>query len=249
MIGEAAADRKDYLGIMDEIACAGEQHYRTLTEHTPGFLDYFYEATPVREIGLMNIGSRPSHRKQGDRSKDSVRAIGWVFAWGQSRHALPAWYGIGRALEAWRGNDLARLIKLQQMYREWPFFRSLLDNAQMALAKTDMSIAREYAALCVDAGVGKQVYDVIREEYWRGIHQLLNVADTRNPAGKHPRSGRLPEPAQRLPRSAEPDPGLPAAQVAPGGKRGQPLAGTAPALDQRHRGGDAQYRVVTTCYN
>lgn len=123
---------------MDEIARAGEQHYRTLTEHTPGFLDYFYEATPVCEIGLMNIGSRPSHRKQGDRSKDSVRAIGWVFAWGQSRHALPAWYGIGRALEAWRGNDLARLIKLQQMYREWPFFRSLLDNAQMALAKTDM---------------------------------------------------------------------------------------------------------------
>jgi len=179
LIGEAAADRKDYLGIMDEIACAGEQHYRTLTERTLGFLDYFYEATPVREIGLMNIGSRPSHRKQGDRSKDSVRAIGWVFAWGQSRHALPAWYGIGRALEAWRGNDLARLIKLQQMYREWPFFRSLLDNAQMALAKTDMSIAREYAALCVDAGVGKQVYDVIREEYWRGIHQLLNVADTR----------------------------------------------------------------------
>jgi phosphoenolpyruvate carboxylase len=177
LIGTAQPDRKDYLGIMDEIARAGERHYRTLTERTPGFLDYFYEATPVREIGLMNIGSRPSHRKTGDRSKDSVRAIGWVFAWGQSRHALPAWYGIGTALESWRGNDLSRLAKLQHMYREWPFFRTLLANAQMALTKTDMNIAREYASLCPDPTVGKRVYDTIREEYVRSVRQLLNVAD------------------------------------------------------------------------
>ena len=177
LIGTAQPDRKDYLGIMDEIARAGERHYRTLTEKTPGFLDYFYEATPVREIGLMNIGSRPSHRKKGDRSKDSVRAIGWVFAWGQSRHALPAWYGIGTALESWRGNDLSRLAKLQHMYREWPFFRTLLANAQMALTKTDMNIAREYASLCPDAAIGKQVYDTIREEYVRSVRQILNVAD------------------------------------------------------------------------
>lgn len=177
LIGTAQPDRKDYLGIMDEIARAGERHYRQLTEKTPGFLDYFYEATPVREIGLMNIGSRPSHRKKGDRSKDSVRAIGWVFAWGQSRHALPAWYGIGAALESWRGNDLARLVKLQHMYREWPFFRTLLSNAQMALTKTDMNIAREYASLCLDAASGKRVYETIREEYQRSIRQILNVAD------------------------------------------------------------------------
>lgn len=177
LIGTAQPDRKDYLGIMDEIARAGERHYRTLTERTPGFLDYFYEATPVREIGLMNIGSRPSHRKKGDRSKDSVRAIGWVFAWGQSRHALPAWYGIGTALESWRGNDLSRLAKLQNMYREWPFFRTLLANAQMALTKTDMNIAREYASLCPDAVIGKRVYDTIREEYMRSVRQILNVAD------------------------------------------------------------------------
>jgi len=177
LIASAEADRKDYLGIMDEIAHAGERHYRMLTEKTPGFLDYFYEATPVREIGLMNIGSRPSHRKKGDRSKESVRAIGWVFAWGQSRHALPAWYGIGAALESWRGNDLARLAKLQHMYREWPFFRALLSNAQMALTKTDMNIAREYAALCLDEVSGMQVYETIREEYQRSVRQILNVAD------------------------------------------------------------------------
>jgi phosphoenolpyruvate carboxylase len=177
LIGATQPDRKDYLGIMDEIAQAGERHYRALTEKTPGFLDYFYEATPVREIGLMNIGSRPSHRKQGDRSKNSVRAIGWVFAWGQSRHALPAWYGIGAALESWRGNDLGRLAKLQQMYREWPFFRALLANAQMALTKTDMNIAREYAGLCLDPVSGKQVYETIREEYQRSVRMILNVAD------------------------------------------------------------------------
>jgi phosphoenolpyruvate carboxylase len=125
----------------------------------------------------MNIGSRPSHRKSGDRSKDSVRAIGWVFAWGQSRHALPAWYGIGAALESWRGNDLSRLAKLQNMYREWPFFRTLLANAQMALTKTDMNIAREYASLCPDSASGKRVYETIREEYLRSIRQILNVAD------------------------------------------------------------------------
>jgi len=179
LIGSVRQDRKDYLGIMDEIAREGERHYRQLTEKTSGFLDYFYEATPVREIGLMNIGSRPSHRKTGDRSKDSVRAIGWVFAWGQSRHALPAWYGIGAALESWRGSDPSRLAKLQNMYLDWPFFRTLLANAQMALTKTDMNIAREYAGLCLDASGGKQVYETIREEYQRSVRQILNVADIR----------------------------------------------------------------------
>lgn len=177
MIAATGEDRKDYLGIMDEIAQSGEKAYRALTEHTPHFLDYFYEATPVREIGLLNIGSRPSHRKQGDRSKGSVRAISWVFAWAQSRHTLPAWYGIGAALETWHGNDPTRLAKLQKMYRDWPFFRVLLSNAQMALIKADFHIAEQYAALCVDPAVGRNVYRVINAEYERTFRQLLNVAD------------------------------------------------------------------------
>jgi len=132
----------------------------------------------VCEIGMLNIGSRPSHRKQGDRSKGSVRAISWVFAWAQSRHTLPAWYGIGSALETWRNNDPARLAKLQKMYRDWPFFRALLSNTQMALAKADFHIAEQYAALCVDPAVGRNVYRIIRDEYERTVRQLLNVADT-----------------------------------------------------------------------
>ncbi|WP_455367017.1 phosphoenolpyruvate carboxylase, partial [Kaarinaea lacus] len=93
LVTESQPDRRDYLGIMDEFAETGEKAYRDLTDHTEGFLDYFYEATPVNEIALMNIGSRPSHRKKSDRSKSSVRAIAWVFGWAQSRHTLPASYG------------------------------------------------------------------------------------------------------------------------------------------------------------
>lgn len=171
-------ERKDYLGIMDEIAGLGEKSYRQLTEQEPGFLDYFYESTPLSEIGLLNIGSRPSHRRKQDRSKYSVRAIAWVFAWAQSRQTLPAWYGLGTALETWRGNDTARLIKLQNMYRDWPFFRTLLSNAQMALSKSDMEIAREYAALCKDHSVAIPAYHLISQEYRRAIVQILNIADS-----------------------------------------------------------------------
>lgn len=177
MIRSPEQDRNDYLGIMDEIAAIGESTYRDLTENTRAFLDYFYEATPVREIGMLNIGSRPSHRNQQDRSKASVRAIAWVFAWAQSRQTLPAWYGIGTALETWRQNDLSRLAKLQKMYQEWPFFRTLLSNAQMALSKSDMSIAKEYAALCEDREAGAEVYRLISEEYARASRQILNVAN------------------------------------------------------------------------
>jgi phosphoenolpyruvate carboxylase len=180
LVRPMAEDRKDYLGIMDELAREGEKVYRELTEGTPGFLDYFYEVTPIREIGLMNIGSRPSHRKKGDRSMKSVRAIGWVFAWGQSRHALPAWYGTGGALEAWRRNDPSRLAKLQRMYQEWPFFRTLLSNAQMALFKTDMHIAKEYVNLCRDQRTGKRIYELIRSRHERAITQICNVAGIKN---------------------------------------------------------------------
>ncbi len=176
LVTESQPDRRDYLAIMDEIAEMGEKAYRDLTDRTEGFLDYFYEATPVNEIGLMNIGSRPSHRKKTDRSKSSVRAIAWVFGWAQSRHTLPAWYGIGSALEQYRNNDPTRLAKLQKMYQEWPFFRAMLSNTQMALFKAELDIAREYSRLCQDKAMGEKIYQIIRKEYERTILQVLNVA-------------------------------------------------------------------------
>ncbi len=179
VVRPAVQDRKDHLAVMNELARVGEASYRALTDQTPGFNDYFYEATPVNEIGLLNIGSRPSHRTKADRSKASVRAIPWVFGWAQSRHTLPAWYGLGAALDSWRGNDPTRLAALQTMYQQWPFFRSLLSNTQMALFKSDMDIAREYAELCADPDTRQRVYHMVKEEFHRTVSQVLQVANAK----------------------------------------------------------------------
>jgi phosphoenolpyruvate carboxylase len=167
--------RRDYMGIMDELTRLGEAAYRDLIDNTPGLFDYYYEVTPVSEIGLLNIGSRPSHRKQQDRSKYSIRAIPWVFGWAQSRHTLPAWYGLGTALETWRDDNPARLARLQTMYQEWPFFHSLLSNIQMALSKGEMNIAHEYTRLAGDREAAERIYSRIRDEYWRTVRQILHV--------------------------------------------------------------------------
>jgi phosphoenolpyruvate carboxylase len=166
----------EHLAVMGELARLGERSYRDLTEQTENFLDYFYEATPVGEIGQLNIGSRPSHRKKLDRSKSSVRAIAWVFAWAQSRQTFPAWYGLGASMATWCAGKADRLEVLREMYREWPFFRNLLSNAQMALSKSDMTIAREYAGLCVDADTGKRIWEMIASEYQRSVDWVLQVA-------------------------------------------------------------------------
>ena len=176
LIIEPAPDKPEYLEIMAELAKEGENQYRQLTDHTEGFLDYFYEATPVYEIGQMNIGSRPSHRKKADRSKDSVRAIAWVFGWAQSRHTMPAWFGIGTALEKWLDNDENRLEILQKMYKDWPFFRALLSNSQMALYKGEMQIAKSYMSLCENQDTAKKVYQIISNEYSRTTNNVLSVA-------------------------------------------------------------------------
>ncbi|MGD8783271.1 MAG: phosphoenolpyruvate carboxylase [Thioalkalispiraceae bacterium] len=176
LIQPGSVDDQEYCQIMKDLANTGEHEYRELTDHTPGFLDYFYEATPVSEIALMNIGSRPSHRKKSDRSKGSVRAIGWVFGWAQSRHTMPAWYGIGSALKEWSKDDPQRFKKLQEMYEEWPFFRALLSNSQMALFKAQMHIAQTYVSLCLDQQTAKNVYNMINSEHERTVQQVLSVA-------------------------------------------------------------------------
>lgn len=178
LVQPARSDQPETLDIMTELAATGEQRYRKLTEQTPAFLDYFYEASPVSEISQLNLGSRPSHRKKQDRSKKSVRAIGWVFAWAQSRQTFPAWYGMGSSLQSWCGDDPDRLETLKALYRDWPFFRNLFSNAQMALSKSNMNIAREYAALCLDPEVGKAVHAMIEAEYRLSVEWILKIADS-----------------------------------------------------------------------
>jgi phosphoenolpyruvate carboxylase len=169
---------QNYLDWMRDMAAASETAYRALIG-TPGFIDYFYESTPVTEIGLLNIGSRPSHRKKADRSLSSIRAIPWVFGWAQSRHTLPAWFGIGSALSGFIANQPDGLAQLQTMYREWPFFRSLLSNVQMALSKADMEIAEEYARLCEHPNT-MAVYRVIADEFISTVAGVKQVAQIQN---------------------------------------------------------------------
>lgn len=177
LIRPVPPDNASFHANMALLATKGEAAYRELTEQTPGFLDYFYEATPVSEIGMLNIGSRPSHRARSDRSKSSVRAIAWVFGWAQARQTLPAWYGLGSALENCCTKEKKRLKLLREMYRDWPFFRALLSNTQMALVKSRMDIAREYAELCTDDKVGKQVFEMIESEYWRTVKWICKIAE------------------------------------------------------------------------
>lgn len=167
---------EEFLTAMQNIAATGEQSYRQLTDFTPGLMDYFYEATPVQEIALLNIGSRPSHRKKTVRDKSSIRAIPWVFGWAQSRHTLPAWYGIGTALAAFRAAHPDNGKLLERMYDEWPAFRSLLGNVQMAMYKGEMDIAHEYAALASDQANAQAIYADIRAEYELTRVEVLSIA-------------------------------------------------------------------------
>ncbi len=168
-------DRHQGQEILTELSRMSEQCYRELTEQTEGFFDYFYDVTPVSQIGQLNIGSRPSHRNPVARGKDSIRAIPWVFGWAQARHTLPGWYGLGTALEKWRAHDPARLAMLQTLNSQWPFFRALLSNAQMVLAKTDMRISGKYAQLSQNSKQGEHIYGMIKEEYERTVRQILDV--------------------------------------------------------------------------
>jgi phosphoenolpyruvate carboxylase len=177
VVQEQTEECREYAAIMARLAAQGEQRYRDLVDRTTGLLDYFYEATPVTEIGLLNIGSRPSHRKKQDRSKGSIRAIPWVFGWAQSRHTLPAWYGIGSALEWFVEQDAGNLDKLRAMYRKWPFFRAMLSNTQMSLAKAEMDIAAEYASLAADRQTAHLIYQRIRAEHDRTRDRVMEVAD------------------------------------------------------------------------
>ncbi|MCB1639287.1 MAG: phosphoenolpyruvate carboxylase, partial [Thiothrix sp.] len=165
----------DYLAAMQALAATGEASYRELTDRTPGLMDYFYEATPVEEIGQLNIGSRPSHRKQTVRDKSSIRAIPWVFGWAQARHTLPGWYGIGTALAEFQQQHEDGEQRLKAMYAHWPAFRSLLDNTQMSLAKAEMQIARGYASLMQDQERAQAIFTLIHGEYVLTVREVLRI--------------------------------------------------------------------------
>ncbi|OFE15033.1 phosphoenolpyruvate carboxylase [Humibacillus sp. DSM 29435] len=156
---------------MDLVAGRGQNAYRELVRD-PGLVPFFVSATPVDELGKMNIGSRPSKRPGGAGGLDDLRAIPWVFGWTQSRIILPGWYGVGSGLAAAR--EAGRDELLQEMYGSWAFFRTFLSNVQMSLAKTDLEIAAGYVRELVPTEVAG-LFDTIRDEHTRTMEEVLRV--------------------------------------------------------------------------
>ncbi|RZS30006.1 phosphoenolpyruvate carboxylase [Corticibacter populi] len=168
----------DFLQAAQQLSDASMAAYRQLVYETPDFASYFFNATPVREIAELNIGSRPASRKPGQRLED-LRAIPWGFGWGQSRLTLPGWYGFGSAvahyLEAEPAGRDERLARLQQMAREWPFFRTLLSNMDMVLAKSDLALAERYSTLVPDQALARQVFAAMAAEWQRTVLALTQI--------------------------------------------------------------------------
>ena len=162
-----------FLEAADALSRASMAAYRRLVYETEGFTDYFFAATPIREIAELNIGSRPASRKATRRIED-LRAIPWGFSWGQCRVALPGWCGFGSAVQAYLdgGAHDERLALLQRMHRQWPFFRTLLSNLDMVLAKSDLRIAARYVELVEDKRLARRIFAAIRAE-WERTHEAL----------------------------------------------------------------------------
>jgi len=160
--------------ILPSISETAQTKYQDLIFRDPGFMTFFKESTPLSEVGELNIGSRPSKRKNSERFED-LRAIPWVFAWTQSRYLLPAWYAAGTAFEKYVAGDPAKLDTLRRMYREYSFFATLVDNLQMALAKADLLIARQYADMIKDDEIRTRIFTLVEEEYDRTKKMLLEI--------------------------------------------------------------------------
>ena len=165
-----------FLQAAAQLSSASMAAYRALVYETPGFADYFFGATPIREIAELNIGSRPASRKATQKIED-LRAIPWGFSWGQCRLTLPGWYGFGSAVEAFLNADgpkghKERLALLQKMARNWPFFKTLLSNMDMVLAKSDLALGSRYAELVGDSKLRKKVFTQIEAEWQRTVQAL-----------------------------------------------------------------------------
>ncbi|HEY7590224.1 MAG TPA: phosphoenolpyruvate carboxylase [Candidatus Limnocylindrales bacterium] len=167
--------------VLDELAASARKAYRALVYDDPGFAEFFRAATPIEEIARLRLGSRPAARAAARAAQEAprieeLRAIPWVFAWSQARIDLPGWYGLGSALDAYRAaHGEPGLDRIASLYRRWPFLASVLDNAELGLARADMGVARRYAALARNRGDERR-WRAIEAEHARAVRLLLRVA-------------------------------------------------------------------------
>jgi phosphoenolpyruvate carboxylase len=174
----------------ERLSQASMSAYRALVYETPGFTEYFFGSTPIREIAELNIGSRPASRRASQRIED-LRAIPWSFSWGQCRLTLPGWYGFGTAVHEFLTNNPDQdrregLALLQRMYRQWPFFRALLSNMDMVLAKSDLALASRYSELVTDARLRKRIFATIEAEWHRTVEALQLVTGEKQRLATNP---------------------------------------------------------------
>ena len=175
MVNIDIRDIPEIKDMMDEIVEDSYKTYRKLVFEDPNFYNYFFEATPIKEVSSLNIGSRPASRKK-ITDIGGLRAIPWVFSWSQSRIMLPGWYGVGTAFSNFINKESGNIDKLRAMYKDWPFFTSLLSNVDMVMSKSDMEIAKEYANLCKDDKT-KEVYNKILREWKLTKQVVLNISE------------------------------------------------------------------------
>ncbi len=171
---EHETEPQAYRAVLEQLSELAFRAYRGLVYETEGFNRYFRESTPIAEIAGLNIGSRPTARKASGRIED-LRAIPWVFSWAQCRLMLPGWYGFGSAVEAWLKDHPDGLEMLRRMLGSWPFFRTLLSNMDMVMAKADLAIASRYADLVSDASLRNEIFGRLRAEFERTRHYLLAI--------------------------------------------------------------------------
>ena len=169
-----------FMQTAEQLSRASMAAYRALVYETPGFVDYFFSATPIREIAELNIGSRPASRNPR-RNIEDLRAVPWSFSWGQCRLTLNGWYGFGSAVASFLNGAAnaserkERIALLQRMNAQWPFFRTLLSNMDMVLAKSDLQLATRYAELVEDRKLRKKVFAMIESEWQRTSEALTLI--------------------------------------------------------------------------
>jgi phosphoenolpyruvate carboxylase len=175
--------------VLDDLAGRSHAAYRDLIYGTPGFVEWFRSATPVGEIAELNIGSRPSARKASTRVED-LRAIPWVFSWAQCRLMVPGWYGTGTAVTDWLAEDDDNRDVLAEMYRSWGFFRSVIANMEMVLAKTDLGIAAGYDSLVADPALRQAIFPRLVAEHARAVEAVLAATGSSRLLGGSPALAR-----------------------------------------------------------
>ncbi len=165
-----------YYDVMARLSDLSRKTYRQFVYESDGFLDYWQQATPINELARMQISSRPAKR-QAKGGFSAMRAIPWMFSWMQSRAIVPSWFGLGSAFKTYIDEEADGARRLQEMYGAWPFFKALIDNAQLDVAKADMGIAELYASLVEPAELRQQFYDRIKNEHRLSSDMIMSVTE------------------------------------------------------------------------